>query len=100
MAAPHLSTPKIVSRWRWNVPRSTYLVSTSAGLSAVLTKRGSTMLQTPFAMNKSLMGKVAQLSDYDETLYKVALDRNSRPAQFAARNSVRNYPTASPPHRR
>ena len=36
-----------------------------------LTKRGSTMLQTPFAMNKSLMGKVAQLSDYDETLYKV-----------------------------
>ena len=38
-----------------------------------LTKRGSTMLQTPFAMNKSLMGKVAQLSDYDETLYKVAL---------------------------
>ena len=37
-----------------------------------LTKRGSTMLQTPFAMNKSLMGKVAQLSDYDETLYKVS----------------------------
>ncbi len=64
-----------------------------------LTKRGSTMLQTPFAMNKSLMGKVAQLSDYDETLYKVALGRNSWRAQFAARNSVRNSPTASPPHR-
>lgn len=36
-----------------------------------LTKRGSTMLQTPFVMNKSLMGRVAQLSDFDEQLYKV-----------------------------
>jgi len=36
-----------------------------------LTKRGSTMLQTPFAMNKSLMAKVAQLADFDEQLYKV-----------------------------
>jgi len=62
-----------------------------------LTKRGSTMLQTPFAMNKSLMGKVAQLSDYDETLYKVALG-----AIPGGRNSVtaailRNSLTASPP---
>ena len=42
---------------------------------------------TPFAMNKSLMRKVAQLSDYDETLYKVALGAiptRSSP-QFAAR---------------
>ena len=49
-----------------------------------LTKRGSTMLQTPFAMNKSLMGKVAQLSDYDETLYKV-----TRRAIPDRRNSLR-----------
>lgn len=35
-----------------------------------LTKRGHTMLQTPFVMNKSLMSKVAQLADFDEQLYK------------------------------
>ena len=60
-----------------------------------LTKRGSTMLQTPFAMNKSLMGKVAQLSDYDETLYKVARSAIPDRRNFSARNSVRNSPTAS-----
>ena len=49
-----------------------------------LTKRGSTMLQTPFAMNKSLMGKVAQLSDYDETLYKVALGATPGGRNFSA----------------
>jgi len=37
-----------------------------------LSERGSTMLQTPFVMNKSLMGKVAQLGDFDEQLYKVS----------------------------
>jgi len=30
------------------------------------------MVQTPFVMNKSLMGKVAQLDDFDEQLYKVS----------------------------
>ena len=29
------------------------------------------MIQTPFTMNKSIMGKVAQLADFDEQLYKV-----------------------------
>lgn len=37
-----------------------------------LRKRGYTNLQTPFVMNKSIMGKVAQLSDFDEQLYKVS----------------------------
>ena len=61
-----------------------------------LTKRGSTMLQTPFAMNKSLMGKVAQLSDYDETLYKVA--RRAIPdRRNSLRAILRNSPTAAPP---
>ena len=36
-----------------------------------LSERGHTMVQTPFVMNKSLMGKVAQLADFDEQLYKV-----------------------------
>jgi seryl-tRNA synthetase len=36
-----------------------------------LSSRGSTLLQTPFVMNKSLMSKVAQLGDFDEQLYKV-----------------------------
>ena len=36
-----------------------------------LRKRGFTPLQTPFVMNKSLMGRVAQLADFDEQLYKV-----------------------------
>lgn len=30
------------------------------------------MVQTPFVMNKGLMGKVAQLGDFDEQLYKVS----------------------------
>jgi len=37
-----------------------------------LSERGHTMVQTPFVMNKSLMGKVAQLADFDEQLYKVS----------------------------
>jgi len=36
-----------------------------------LRKRGYECLQTPFVMNKSLMGRVAQLADFDEQLYKV-----------------------------
>ena len=36
-----------------------------------LADRGATMVQTPFVMNQSLMGKVAQLGDFDEQLYKV-----------------------------
>ena len=37
-----------------------------------LSERGATMVQTPFVMNQSLMGKVAQLGDFDEQLYKVS----------------------------
>jgi len=36
-----------------------------------LTDRKHKMMQTPFVMNKSLMGKVAHLGDFDEQLYKV-----------------------------
>jgi len=36
-----------------------------------LTGKGYSLLQTPFVMNKSLMGRVAQLADFDEQLYKV-----------------------------
>lgn len=34
-------------------------------------KRGYTILQTPFFMNKDAMAKTAQLSQFDEELYKV-----------------------------
>ena len=37
-----------------------------------LSERGHTMVQTPFVMNKNIMGKVAQLDDFDEQLYKVS----------------------------
>ena len=37
-----------------------------------LSERGHTMVQTPFTMSKSIMGKVAQLADFDEQLYKVS----------------------------
>jgi len=36
-----------------------------------LEKRKFTLLSTPFFMNKSVMSKTAQLSDFDEQLYKV-----------------------------
>jgi len=36
-----------------------------------LAKRKYTMVQTPFFMRKEIMGKVAQLSEFDEALYKV-----------------------------
>ncbi len=36
-----------------------------------LSSRKFTLVQTPFVMNRSLMGKVAQLDDFDEQLYKV-----------------------------
>eukprot|EP01122_Echinamoeba_exundans_P003217 TRINITY_DN13346_c0_g1_i1.p1 TRINITY_DN13346_c0_g1~~TRINITY_DN13346_c0_g1_i1.p1 ORF type:complete len:462 (+),score=161.78 TRINITY_DN13346_c0_g1_i1:28-1386(+) len=36
-----------------------------------LFKRQYNMLQTPFMMNKDIMGRVAQLSEFDEALYKV-----------------------------
>eukprot|EP01111_Echinosteliopsis_oligospora_P014427 TRINITY_DN542_c0_g1_i1.p1 TRINITY_DN542_c0_g1~~TRINITY_DN542_c0_g1_i1.p1 ORF type:complete len:495 (+),score=165.22 TRINITY_DN542_c0_g1_i1:88-1572(+) len=36
-----------------------------------LMKRGYTPLQTPFFMNKDIMGATAQLEDFDEQLYKV-----------------------------
>ena len=36
-----------------------------------LEKRGYTSLQTPFFMRKDIMGKCAQLAQFDEELYKV-----------------------------
>lgn len=36
-----------------------------------LRKRGYTALQTPFFMNKEVMGNTAQLEQFDEELYKV-----------------------------
>ncbi|KAI8636883.1 seryl-tRNA synthetase [Parasitella parasitica] len=39
-----------------------------------LAKRGYKKLQTPFFMNKEMMAKTAQLSQFDEELYKVSGD--------------------------
>jgi seryl-tRNA synthetase len=39
-----------------------------------LRKRGYTLMQTPFIMDKSVMAKTAQLSDFDDQLYKVEGD--------------------------
>jgi len=36
-----------------------------------LIKKGYTFMQPPFFMKKSIMAKTAQLSDFDEQLYKV-----------------------------
>lgn len=36
-----------------------------------LKKREFKKIQPPFFMNKALMGKTAQLSEFDEALYKV-----------------------------
>lgn len=49
------------------------------GLS-FLRKKAYRKLQTPFFMNKDVMAKTAQLSDFDEELYKVIL-ANSRSCQ-------------------
>merc|ERR1712110_1388020 len=42
---------------------------------AFLTLRGYTALQPPFFMMKDLMGKTAELADYDDVLYKVVEDK-------------------------
>lgn len=42
---------------------------------AFLSMRGYTALQPPFFMNKELMGKTAELADYDDVLYKVIEDK-------------------------
>jgi len=42
----------------------------SYGLS-FLKKRSYKLVQTPYMMRKDIMGKVAQLSEFDEALYKV-----------------------------
>merc|ERR1712113_692901 len=42
---------------------------------AFLTLRGYTALQPPFFMMKDLMGKTAELADYDDVLYKVIEDK-------------------------
>jgi seryl-tRNA synthetase len=42
---------------------------------AFLTSRGYTPVQPPFFMKKDLMGKTAELADYDDVLYKVIEDK-------------------------
>merc|ERR1719460_2206320 len=42
---------------------------------AFLVARGYTPLQPPFFMKKDLMGKTAELADYDDVLYKVIEDK-------------------------
>ena len=59
--------------------RGYYLVGAGAMLNAALIKyaqeflvgKGSTLIQTPFFMQKDIMGECAQLGDFDEQLYKV-----------------------------
>merc|ERR1719330_1087314 len=43
---------------------------------AFLSMRGYTPLQPPFFMKKDLMGKTAELADYDDVLYKVIEDKD------------------------
>lgn len=43
---------------------------------AFMTMRGYTALQPPFFMMKDLMGKTAELADYDDVLYKVVEDKD------------------------
>mmetsp|Transcript_44103 Transcript_44103/g.137323 ORF Transcript_44103/g.137323 Transcript_44103/m.137323 type:complete len:471 (-) Transcript_44103:174-1586(-) len=43
---------------------------------AFLSMRGCTALQPPFMMKKELMGKTAELADYDDVLYKVVEDKD------------------------
>ena len=63
-----------------------------------LRKRGYTPLQTPFVMNKSLMGRVAQLGDFDEQLYKArapaAPTRGDRRPPRATRAAATAGPSA------
>lgn len=42
---------------------------------AFMSMRGYTPLQPPFFMKKDLMGKTAELADYDDVLYKVIEDK-------------------------
>jgi len=42
---------------------------------AFMSMRGYTPLQPPFFMKKELMGKTAELADYDDVLYKVIEDK-------------------------
>ena len=51
---------------------------------AFLRKRNYTVLQTPFLMRKDVMAETAQLSQFDEELYKVEQPR-AQPADEAAR---------------
>eukprot|EP00444_Apocalathium_aciculiferum_P026180 CAMPEP_0183445666 /NCGR_PEP_ID=MMETSP0370-20130417/96448_1 /TAXON_ID=268820 /ORGANISM="Peridinium aciculiferum, Strain PAER-2" /LENGTH=465 /DNA_ID=CAMNT_0025636269 /DNA_START=107 /DNA_END=1504 /DNA_ORIENTATION=+ len=43
---------------------------------AFLSLRGYTALQPPFFMKKELMGKTAELADYDDVLYKIIEDKD------------------------
>lgn len=43
---------------------------------AFMHSRGYTPLQPPFMMKKELMGKTAELADYDDVLYKVIEDKD------------------------
>jgi len=46
-----------------------------------LSKRGYIALQTPFFMNKDVMAKTAQLSQFDEELYKVTQQSKEKSSQ-------------------
>ena len=48
-----------------------------------LVKKDFTPLYTPFFMNKSIMKEVAQLSQFDEELYKVSLMSYESPVFFS-----------------
>ena len=43
-----------------------------------------TVLQTPLFMNKGVMGKTAQLSDFDEQLYKITGGKDEEPKYLIA----------------
>lgn len=49
-----------------------------------LMEKNYTMLQTPFFMKKSIMAQTAQLSDYDDQLYKVVTGNEDKDAYLIA----------------
>ncbi|KAL6044637.1 Cytosolic seryl-tRNA synthetase [Balamuthia mandrillaris] len=57
-----------------------------------LMKRGYTLLQTPFFMNKPSMAKTAQLTQFDEELYKVIGTRTEgKPGEEVKKTSEEMY---------
>ena len=49
-----------------------------------LTKKGYTAVQTPFFMKKTVMAETAQLSDFDDQLYKVTGNKNDEDCYLIA----------------